>query len=249
MSWERWHRTDFVLLILLAKDHVPLIHKYCRHNWMQSHRPHLNRMMEISKLEFILFTRLQHHQHTKKRKKSKISIRQMYTSILWESMSAQWGSIKIQFSQPSRSQSLHLPRALITGTDRTLHVAVTYAPHFFINCVNTHPLGEQPSCTRIRLPMQFVSSNSADCSAVSATQPAYGRLAAPSKPMINGFREMRDSGATTNCEAQPAVYHGAASHTSSPISKPLFALRPTPSTIPAHARPNTNGNSWWSYVL
>lgn len=142
-----------------------------------------------------------------------------------------------------------LPSALMTGTDRTLHVAVTCAPHFCVSCVRTHPTGEHPSCTRIRFPMQFVSSNWAAFNAVSAAQPLYGRLAAPSKPMINGLREIRDSLATTNCDAKPAAYHGAASHTSSPISKPLLALRPTPSTTPAQARPSTIGNSWWSYVL
>lgn len=41
-----------------------------------------------------------------------------------------------------------LPNALITGTDRTLHVAVTKAPHFLANCVKTQPTGEQPSWTR-----------------------------------------------------------------------------------------------------
>lgn len=42
-----------------------------------------------------------------------------------------------------------IPNALITGTDRTLHVAVMNAPHFFKICVNTHPTGEQPSTTSI----------------------------------------------------------------------------------------------------
>lgn len=148
-----------------------------------------------------------------------------------------------------RHRQQDLPRALMTGTERTLHVAVTCAPHFFVSCVSTHPTGEHPSWTRTRFPMQFVSSNSADCNAVRATQPLYGRLAAPSKPMINGLRDILDSEATTNWEANPAAYHGAASQTSSPISRPLFEFRPTPSTMPAHARPSTNGNSWWSYVL
>lgn len=41
-----------------------------------------------------------------------------------------------------------LPNAWMTGTDRILQLAVTNAPHFFSNCVNTHPTGEQPSVTR-----------------------------------------------------------------------------------------------------
>lgn len=40
-----------------------------------------------------------------------------------------------------------LPNACTTGTDRTLQVAVTNAPHFLSNCVKTHPTGEHPSST------------------------------------------------------------------------------------------------------
>lgn len=36
----------------------------------------------------------------------------------------------------------------MTGTERTLQVAVTSAPHFLSNCVKTHPTGEHPSNTK-----------------------------------------------------------------------------------------------------
>lgn len=49
-----------------------------------------------------------------------------------------------------------------------------------------------------RFPTEVFSSNDAVWSAESAMQPLYGRLAAPSNPIMNGFRETRDSGATTN---------------------------------------------------
>lgn len=48
-----------------------------------------------------------------------------------------------------------------------------------------------------RFPIDVVSSKEAAWSADNAMHPLYGKLAAPSKPMINGFRDMRDSGATT----------------------------------------------------
>lgn len=38
-----------------------------------------------------------------------------------------------------------LPKAFITGTERTLHVAVTCAPHLCASCVRTQPTGEHPS--------------------------------------------------------------------------------------------------------
>lgn len=60
--------------------------------------------------------------------------------ILWESTT---------IAKPECMKNWKLPNALITGTDRTLHVAVTYAPHFLTNCVSTHPTGEHPSWTRI----------------------------------------------------------------------------------------------------
>lgn len=64
-----------------------------------------------------------------------------------------------------------------------------------------------------------------------------------------GFLEIRYSGATTNSEANPMSYHCEASHTSSPISKPLLALLPTASTIPAHDLPIINGNSGFIELL
>lgn len=79
--------------------------------------------------------------------------------------------------------------------------------------------------------------------AISATHPLYGKLAAPSNPIIKGLRPTRDSGTTTISEARPVSYHGEATQTSSPISKPLLDPRPTPSTIPAHDRPITRGSS------
>lgn len=98
-------------------------------------------------------------------------------------------------------------------------------------------------------PAQLCSSNPAVFRAVSATHPLYGRLAAPSNPMMNGLRPTRDSDATTTSLDSPGSYHGAANHTSSPISRPLFEPRPTPSTTPAHARPTTNGSSAFVFEL
>lgn len=48
--------------------------------------------------------------------------------------------------------------------------------------------------------MHVISSKEAFCKANNAVQPLYGKLAAPSNPIINGFLDMRDSGATTNCK-------------------------------------------------
>lgn len=64
-----------------------------------------------------------------------------------------------------------------------------------------------------RFPTEVFSSKEAVCSADNAMQPLYGKLAAPSNPIMNGFRETRDSGATTNWDATPASYHGDANHT------------------------------------